>query len=431
MKIKILFYFAKKYLTAKWSLMSTLSILMISFGVITLIAVLSIMNGFHNTFRTKILETNTYHIIIQPGLSDQFSLPNIKSVLKKNKEIISVIPYFDGEGIIKSRWSTRGIVIKAFPEDILQQDSGFKNEIKVPNGEFDLSEDDHILLGEELAREMGVFVGDFVSVLTFRGEDISFSQPAFKIFKVAGFFKTGYWEYDKNMAYISINTAYGLFGIEKKDLDIGVKINNISRVDKVVSWMKNNGLDNLYILTWVDMNRVLFEALQNEKVGIGFVVMLIIVSGAFNIIGSLVMTVMEKRKDIGILRALGAIPSDITRIFVIDGFYIGILGSAIGVFVGFFLTLNIEKIFNVFESIVNGIKNLIYVLYLMPRNVPPLPRFEILSDSIYYLEGVPVEIHFWDVFIISILSIFISIIAAYYPAKKASLTKPIDTIRYE
>ena len=431
MKIKILLYFAKKYLTAKWSLMSTLSILMISFGVITLIAVLSIMNGFHNTFRTKILETNTYHIIIQPGLSDRFSLTNIKTVLKKNKDIISVIPYFDGEGIIKSRWSTRGIIIKAFPEDILQQDSGFKNEIKVPNGEFDLSEDDHILLGEELAREMGVFVGDFVSVLTFRGEDISFSQPAFKVFEVAGFFKTGYWEYDKNMAYISINTAYGLFGIDKKDLDIGVKINNISRVDKVVSWMKNNGLDNLYILTWVDMNRVLFEALQNEKVGIGFVVMLIIVSGAFNIIGSLVMTVMEKRKDIGILRALGAVPSDITKIFVIDGFYIGILGSAIGVFIGFFLTLNIEKIFSFFELIVNGIKNIVYVLYLLPRNVPPQPRFEILSDSIYYLEGVPVEIHFWDVFIISILSIFISIIAAYYPAKKASLTKPVETIRYE
>ncbi len=297
MKIKTLLYFAKKYLTAKWSLMSTLSILMISFGVITLIAVLSIMNGFHNTFRTKILETNTYHIIIQPSLSDQFSLTNIKSVLKKNKDIISVIPYFDGEGIIKSRWSTRGIIIKAFPEDVLQQDSGFKNEIKVPKGEFDLSEDDHILLGEELAREMGVFVGDFVSVLTFRGEDISFSQPAFKVFEVVGYFKTGYWEYDKNMAYISINTAYGLFGIEKKDLAIGVKINNISRVDKVVNWMKNNGLDNLYILTWVDMNRVLFEALQNEKVGIGFVVMLIIVSGAFNIIGSLVMTVMEKRKE--------------------------------------------------------------------------------------------------------------------------------------
>ncbi|HEB30355.1 MAG TPA: ABC transporter permease [Spirochaetes bacterium] len=431
MKIKTLLYFAKKYLTAKWSLMSTLSILMISFGVITLIAVLSIMNGFHNTFRTKILETNTYHIIIQPSLSDQFSLTNIKSVLKKNKDIISVIPYFDGEGIIKSRWSTRGIIIKAFPEDVLQQDSGFKNEIKVPKGEFDLSEDDHILLGEELAREMGVFVGDFVSVLTFRGEDISFSQPAFKVFEVVGYFKTGYWEYDKNMAYISINTAYGLFGIEKKDLAIGVKINNISRVDKVVNWMKNNGLDNLYILTWVDMNRVLFEALQNEKVGIGFVVMLIIVSGAFNIIGSLVMTVMEKRKEIGILRALGAIPADITRIFVIDGFYIGILGSATGVFVGFFLTLNIEKIFSIFESIVNGIKNLVYVLYLMPKNASPLPRFEILSDSIYYLEGVPVEIHFWDVFIISILSIFISIIAAYYPAKKASLTKPIDTIRYE
>jgi lipoprotein-releasing system permease protein len=233
------------------------------------------------------------------------------------------------------------------------------------------------------------------------------------------------------MAYISIDTAYELFGIDKNDLSIGIKINNISKADKVVHWMQNNGLGDFYILTWMDINRILFEALQNEKVGIGFVVMLIIVSGAFNIIGSLVMTIMDKRKEIGILRAIGATPSDITRIFVIDGFYIGVLGSAIGVFTGFFLTLNIERIFNLFESIVNGLKDIIYVLYLTPLNKLPLPRFEILSDSIYYLEGVPVEIHFWDIFIISALAIFISIIAAYYPAKKASITKPVDTIRYE
>lgn len=431
MKIKLSLFLAKRYLMAKWSLMSTLSILMISFGIVTLIVVLSIMNGFHNTFRTKILETNTYHVIIQSGNTGRISLDNIKSILEKNKDIISVIPYFDGEGIIKSRWLTRGFVIKAFPVDILHQDIGFKKEIQVPEGEFDLSADDHILLGEELARETGVYIGDFVSVLTFRGEDISFSQPNFKIFRVAGFFKTGYWEYDKNMAYISIDTAYELFGIDKNDLSIGIKIKNISKADKVVHWMQNNGLGDFYILTWMDMNRILFEALQNEKVGIGFVVMLIIVSGAFNIIGSLVMTIMEKRKEIGILRALGATPSDITRIFIIDGFYIGMLGSVIGVFIGFFLTLNIERIFNLFESIVNGLRDIIYMLYLTPLDKLPLPRFEILSDSIYYLEGVPVEIHFWDVFIISVLAIFISIIAAYYPARKASLTKPVDTIRYE
>jgi lipoprotein-releasing system permease protein len=181
----------------------------------------------------------------------------------------------------------------------------------------------------------------------------------------------------------------------------------------------------------MDLNRVLFEALHNEKVSIGFVVMLIIVSGAFNIIGSLIMTIMDKRKEIGILRAIGATPSLITRIFVIDGFYIGIIGSVIGIFLGFFLTLNIENIFSIFENIVNGLRRIVYVLFFIPLNKPPLPEFDILSDSIYYLEGVPVEIHFLDVFIISILSIFISVLAAYYPARKASLTKPVDTIRYE
>jgi len=431
MKMKLAFFLAKRYLMAKWSLMSTLSILMISFGVITLIVVLSIMNGFHNTFRRKILETNTYHVILQSHYTENFSLDNIKYILSKNKDIISVVPYYDGEGILKSKWFTKGIIIKAFPKNVLEIDEGFRREIKIPEGEFDLSADNHVLLGEELAREIGVEVGDFVSILTFQGEEFSLAKPNFKVFKIVGLFKTGYWEYDKSMAYINLESAYKLFGIEKEELTIGLKIQNIFKADRVVNWMRNSGLENFYILTWMDINRILFEALRNEKVGIGFVVMLIIVSGAFNIIGSLIMTTMDKKREIGILRAIGATPSLITRIFVIDGFYMGVIGSAIGVFLGFFLTLNIENIFSLFELIVNGLRRLFYMLFLSPLNILPLQDFEILSDSIYYLEGVPVEIHFWDVFIVSILAIVISVTAAYYPSRKAALMKPIETIRYE
>ena len=177
MKLKLSFYLARRYLMAKWSLMSTLSILMISFGVITLITVLSIMNGFHSTFKKKILETNTYHLMIQPSYGESYSLPNIKSILSKNKEIISVIPYYNGEGILKSRWITRGIILKAFSQDVLRLDAGFKREIKVTEGVFDLSKDDNIILGHELAIEAGARIGDYVPVLTFRGEDISIVKP--------------------------------------------------------------------------------------------------------------------------------------------------------------------------------------------------------------------------------------------------------------
>jgi len=400
MKARLSFFLAKRYLMAKWSLMSTLSILMISFGVITLITVLSIMNGFHSTFKKKILETNTYHLMIQPSYGENYDIDNIKTILTKNKEIISVVPYYNGEGIVKSRWVTRGIVIKAFPGDVFSLDEGFRREIKITDGVFDLSQDDNIILGEELAIEAGTRIGDYVPVLTFKGDEIALAKPTFKLFRVTGLFKTGYWEYDKNMAYISLDAAYTLFGITPNDLDIGIK-------------------------------RPLFEALQNEKVGIGFVVMLIIVSGAFNVIGSLVMTVMDKKKEIGILKAIGTRPSLITQIFVIDGLYIGIIGTLIGVFVGFFLTINIEAIFNFFESVVNGLRDIVYNLFLLPFGIHMPRDFEILSDSIYYLEGVPVEIHFKDVLVISILAVLISVIAAYYPAKKASKTKPVETIRYE
>jgi len=431
MKLKLSFYLARRYLMARWSLMSTLSILMISFGVITLITVMSIMNGFHSTFRRKILETNTYHIVIEPYNKNNISTLNIKSILSKNKDIISIIPYYDGEAVLKGSQSTKGILVKAFPQNILEIDSGFRQELKIPRGDFDLTHKNNIILGEELSRDIGVGVGDFVSLITFRRNDTTISASSINIFRVKGMFKTGYWEYDKNMAYISLDAAFRMFGIDKENVSIGIKIRNIFRVDKTVSWMRKNGLTDAYILTWMDINRPLFEALHNEKVGIGFVVMLIIISGAFNIIGSLVMTIMDKRKEIGILRAVGAPPSLIMRVFILDGFYIGIIGTVIGVFIGFFLTLNIEAIFSLFENIVNGLKEIFYYLFLLPLGNPPPQPFEILSDSIYYLEGVPVEIHFMDVFIICILAIIISVIAAYYPAKKAALTKPSETIRYE
>jgi lipoprotein-releasing system permease protein len=429
LEIKLTFFLAKRYLMAKWSLMSTLSIIMICFGVITLITVLSIMNGFHNTYKRKILETNTYHVMIQPYSGSKHSLSNITALLSKNKDIISVVPYYDGEGILKSTWLTRGIVIKALPADVLTLDVGFRGEIKVTDGTFDLYGKDRILLGTELARESGVEVGDFVSILTFRGNNISALQPMFRVLRVTGFFKTGYWEYDKNMAYVSLEAGQALFGIGAEALSIGIKVRNVDKTARVVTWMRNNGLGDAYILTWADVNRVLFEALQNEKVAIGFVVMLIIVSGAFNIIGSLVMTIMDKRREIGILRALGATPSLITRIFVMDGFYMGVLGSVFGIFIGFFLALNVERIFRVFETIVNALRSAIYVLFLLPLGRLKPPPFEILSNSIYYLDGVPVEIRFVDAFVITVLAILISVLAAYYPAKKASVMNPVDTIR--
>lgn len=428
MNIKLSFFLAKRYLIAKWSLMSTLSILMISFGLITLITVLSIMNGFHNTFRRKILETNSYHIIVQPAYGHGDSVDNSISVLSNNKEILSIVPYYDGEGIIRSSYITRGLLIKALPGDVLNRDNGFQREIDI-QGIFDLSTSNSIVLGAELARDLGTVIGDSITIVTLGGDSVT--KPRFTIFKVTGLFKTGYWEYDKNLAYVSLDAAYALFGIERDDLSLGLKITNIFRADRVVDWIHGNLESTHYIYTWMEINRPLFEALQNEKVGIGFVVMLIIVSGAFNIIGSLVMTVMDKKREIGILRVLGATPSTITQIFTIDGLYIGFIGTIIGVFSGFILTLNIEKIFNFFEYMVNGIRDIVYALYFLPLGRPPFDRFEILSDSIYYLEGVPVEIHFKDVFLVSLLALFLSVIAAYYPAKKASLMKPVDSIRYE
>jgi lipoprotein-releasing system permease protein len=431
MKLKLALFLARRYLIAKWSLMSSLSILMIAFGVITLITVLSIMNGFHNTFRRKILETNSFHLIVSPRFTPDNSIDNTISILSGNKEIISIVPYFDGEGIIKTDYVTRGLIIKALPQDILERDEGFSREIRIPRGEFDITGDDRIVIGEELAREAGIVPGDFVSVVTFQGRDLATARPRFSLFYVSGLFNTGYWEYDKNMAYLSLDAAYRIFDIERNDLTLGLKVVNFYRVDRVVDWVHQNLPTSHFIFTWMDLNRPLFEALQNEKVGIGFVVMLIIVSGAFNIIGSLIMTVMDKRREIGILRAIGANPSLITQVFIIDGLYIGFIGTLIGVFTGFLLTLNIEAIFNFFELIVNSLRDIFYVLYLLPTGRPPLPVFEILSDSIYYLEGVPVDIHFKDVFIISVLSLILSVVAAYYPARKAALLKPVDNIRYE
>jgi lipoprotein-releasing system permease protein len=429
MKLRLTLHLARKYLIARWSLMSTLSILMIAFGIITLITVLSIMNGFHTTFRRKILETNTYHLIVQP-YEGRPSLETMVERLGGHTGVLAVIPYYDGEAIVNSPTVTRGAVIKALPGDVLSLDPGFRREIRVTAGKFDLEGNKSIVLGEELARDAGVRVGDYLTVLTLRRGDLAASQPQFNLFKVSGMFKTGYWEYDKNMAYISLQSAYRIFGVGEEDLTLGLKIDNLFRADRVSRWL-SGFVPAFAVYTWMDINRPLFEALQNEKVGIGFVVMLIIVSGAFNIIDSLIMTVMDKKREIGILRALGATPELITRVFVVDGLFIGLIGTVVGVFSGFILTLNVEGIFSFFETVVNALKDAVYRLFFFPLGRAPFAEFELLSDSIYYLEGVPVEIHFMDVFVVSVLSLLLSVLAAYYPARKAAMMKPIDSIRYE
>jgi lipoprotein-releasing system permease protein len=429
MKLRLSLHLARKYLIAKWSLMSTLSILMIAFGVITLITVLSIMNGFHNTFRRKILETNTYHIIVQP-FSGSPELQERTELIAQHQEVQAIIPHYDGEAIISSTEVTRGAILKALPEDVLKRDTGFGAEIRITEGTFDLEGKDRIVVGEELARDAGVEVGDFITILTLKKGDLTAKQPQFNLFKVTGFFKTGYWEYDKNMAYISLDSAYRIFGIGKQDLTLGLKLENLFRADRVARWI--TGYVPFHaVYTWMEINRPLFEALQNEKVGIGFVVMLIIVSGAFNIIGSLIMTVMDKRREIGILRALGARPGLITQVFVLDGLFIGLIGTMVGVFSGFILALNVESIFRFFEQVVNALKDAVYRLFFFPLGYTPFPEFELLSDSIYYLEGVPVDIHFVDVIVVSLLSLLLSVLAAYYPARKAAIMKPVETIRYE
>ena len=397
-----------RYLTSKRkekfiSLISLISILGVAVGVAALIIVIAVMSGFDADLRDKIIGTYSHIEIIAPlGMKPSAEL--VGEIL--NTPHVSAVSFFlNGQGLVRSGDDVTGIIVKG----IIPKDEVRVNKLGdyMKKGSLDLT-GGGIVLGSELAEKLSVTIGDTVSIVSpssFDAKALSFPFN-FKVegrnFKVAGIFTSGMYEYDANLAYIDIAEAQKFLGVEGIASGAAVRVDDALTVDETKRALQMKLGMNYAVRTWMDLNRNLIAALKLEKTVMFIILTLIVIVACFNIASSLIMTVLEKTRDIGILKAIGSTNLNIMAIFALQGGMVGIFGTLIGAGAGLGICWCLKTY-----------------------------KFISLPKEIYYIDRLPVKMDPFDISLIIVISILISLIAAIYPSYRASKLDPVEALRYE
>ena len=387
------------------NVISIFSFIGISLGVAVLIIVMSVMNGFRTELANKILGFNA-HIIVE-GYSNsidksKFSDASIKKIVK------DFILTNDGEGVLIGKNATKGLVLRGYKiEDFLKLQFIKKgNFVGKPNDLVGNS----ISIGRNLSLDYDLNIGDKVSIMSTSGvQTIIGTLPKQETFIISTIYDSGLSEFDRNIAFININSLESLFDINSSERNLEIYLENPLNIDEAKQKIQKLFNEDL-VYSWADMNSSLFSALKVERNVMFIILSLIIVVAAFNIISGLTILVKNKTRDIAILKSIGVQNASITKIFFLVGFLIGITATLFGIFLGVVFSLYIEKIRLFLSSAFN--------ITLFP-------------EEIYFLSKMPSEINFYSIFIIALCSVLVTIIVSIYPARQASKQDPIKSLKYE
>jgi lipoprotein-releasing system permease protein len=376
----------------------------VAVGVMALLVVLSVMSGFHEDLQKKILGVNA-HVVV---LDYKGTMPEYKDIIEKLKgdeDIISSAPFVMGQVMVSSGKRAHGVFLRGIIPEMEAKTTEILKYIKEGNLEDLLPKDEipGIILGKELASSIGVFKGDIITLLSPVGEIGPLGMlPKVKKFRVAAIFEVGMFEYDLNLVLTDIRSAQEFFGMKKDITGIELRLSDIYKAPIVRERIQKRLGFPLYARDWMQMNRNLFSALKLEKFAMFIILILIILVASFNIVSTLIMNVIEKKREIAILKAMGATDKGIMYIFMLQGLLIGILGTLIGITGGYLL----NYILNTYQII----------------KLPP---------DVYYLSHLPVKMKLFDFIVVSLSAITISFLATIYPAWQAAKLNPVEPLRYE
>ena len=382
----------------------------IALGVTALITVLSVMNGFEKEVRSNILDMVSHLTVtaFDGGLEDW---PTVLKTTKEHKNIIATAPYIEAQGMLINGTSVNGTLIRGVLPDKEPAVSNVAQKMKqgklsdLQKGKFG------IILGQDLARILGVHMGDKVTMVTPSANVTPAGvAPRLKRFTVVGIFYVGMYEYDSTMALIHLNDAQRLFRLKGKVTGIRAKLNDLFAAPMIRNELQDNDLSNYWVRDWSSYHANWFRAVKIEKRMIFLLLLLIVAVAAFNIVSTLVMVVTDKQSDIAILRTLGASPQSIMGIFMVQGAVIGTIGTIVGTIGGISLALNLDVVVPFLEGLFG---------------------MRILDPSIYYISEVPSDLHWEDVWSIASVSFILGLVATLYPAWRASRTQPAEALRYE
>ena len=332
---------------------SALATLGICFGVMTLTVVMSVMNGFQMSFIDAILEVSSYHL---RAVDVPVELENeLVTVCNEDKYVSACVPFYEAQALMTGeKGGAVAVNVRASDEAIYYEDEGFKKQLKMLSGSFDLSEPDYIVLGSSLARTLGVRTGSTVNLLVMSGgSDVElFSSD--RVFTVRGIFTTGYAEINNSYAFVGTEAAARYFGSSAKKI-WGIKLKKYDDDLRAVSSLKKS-LPQITFKSWRNFNRTFFGTLRIEKNMLLLLVALIFVVVAINIYNGMRRLVFERRTEIAVLSALGARKAGIKAIFIMRGLIMGTLGALVGVVLGIIISLNTDVVFTVAAKLMYAIQ---------------------------------------------------------------------------
>lgn len=403
------FFIALRYFKSKKkhkgiSINTLISIAGVTLGVMTLITVLSVMSGFHEDLQDKILGVNSHIIVMNyEGLIDDY--PDLSDEINKVDGVVASSPFIYEQVMLRFGGRARGVVVRGVDSgtgpDIIEilndLDSGNVNDLVGGASE------PGIIIGKEMMRSLGVFVGDKIDMISPVAERGPLGMmPKMKKLRIVGVFEAGMFEYDSNLAFIDLEAAQKFFKYGRSVTGVEVKIEDLYTSSETAVKIEQVLPSSFYARDWKQMNRNLFSALKLEKIVMFIILTLIILVASFNIVSNLIMIVIEKGREIAILKAMGATNRGIMSIFMIHGLIIGITGTILGVGGGYLLC-QILKTY----------------------------KFINLPGDVYYLNYLPVKMSLFDFTVVPVAAVLISFIATLYPSWQAAKVDPVEPLRYE
>ena len=392
------------------SFISLVSILGIALGVTALITVLSVMNGFENELRTRILGMASHATISTAG-SGIDDWEGIARQVTQHPEVIGAAPFVRGEAMLALNERVSGAMLRGILPEREGDVSDVGEHMKLGRLQDLRAGEYGIVLGSELAYTLGVQVGDRITVISPQATvTVAGALPRLRRFTVVGLFEVGMYEYDRGVALVHMQDAAKLFRLDGQASGLRLQLRDLFEVKRVVAELSQDLPVRYRLSDWTREHYNFFRAIQTEKRVMFVILALIVAVAAFNIVSTLVMVVTDKQADIAILRTLGATPASVMAIFTIQGLVIGIFGTLLGMAGGIALALNVETL------------------------VPAIERFfqvEFLPADVYYISSLPSDLNWNDVWRISSVAFVLSLLATLYPAWRASRTQPAEALRYE
>jgi lipoprotein-releasing system permease protein len=418
-------FISLRYLRAKrrvrsLSVITVISTAGVTVGVMALIVVMAVMSGFEFDLRNKILGTNAHIWVLRYGERGIEDPAGALATVRQVPGVTAASPFTYNEVLLTAAGRTAGSVLRGIDLASAVVATDFRKTLKSASPELTAAlqsahpvfPPDGILLGSYLAGTLGVGVGSPVDVLLPLGGDLSplGVVPRMRRFTVVGIFQVGFAEFDTKLAMIGIPAAQALFRMGAAVSGIEVRVQDIYQASAVAEAIRARLRFPYFTRTWMELNRNFFSALRVERTVMFVILTMIVLVAAFGIISTLVMLVMQKRKEIAILKSMGATNRSVMGIFIVQGLVIGLAGTGLGLLFGLSIAHNLDPIVAAIEWIFG---------------------FKAFPQDVYLLDKLPSRVLWPDVLAISVTSVLISLLATILPSRQAAAVDPVVAIRYE